>query len=190
MSTISAAPPPTCAATPAGRTPAAKHDAEADKIRAALNRVLWLKDKGYYAAYIEQGGHQRVHDDAWIYSEHLPIEAGLATPQQAWQAMYYTDWAMEHYRFPYGGEMRQTSNWVPGQWTTRELYHGDNFAMALGYFLGGQGDEGWESAARHDAGKHVRRHRRPRPATATNAMIFNKRQTPSPGRSEPTQLQH
>jgi hypothetical protein len=123
---------------------AAKHDAEAKKIHAALDRVLWLKDKGYYAAYVDQGGLKRVHDDAWVYSEHLPIEAGMATPQQAWQAMYYTDWAMEKFKFPYGGEMRQTSNWVPGQWSVRELYHGDNFAMALGYFLAGQGDEGWE----------------------------------------------
>jgi len=129
----------------AGRnTDAARHDAEGDKIHAALDRVLWLKDKGQYAAYIEQGGLKRVHDDAWVYSEHLPIEAGLATPMQAWQAMYYTDWAMEKYKLPYGGEMRQTSNWVPGQWSVRELFHGDNFAMALGYFLAGQGDEGWE----------------------------------------------
>jgi len=129
----------------AGRSAdAAKHDAEADKIRAAVDRVLWLKNKGQYAAYIEQGGHKRVHDDAWVYSQHLPIEAGMATPQQAWQAMYYTDWAMERFRLPYGGEMRQTSNWVPSQWSVRELYHGDNFAMALGYFLAGQGDEGWE----------------------------------------------
>lgn len=123
---------------------AAKHDAEAGKIRTALDRVLWLNDKGQYAAYIDQGGRKRIHDDAWVYSQHLPIEAGLATPMQAWQAMYYTDWAMEKFKFPYGGEMRQTSNWVPGQWSVRELYHGDNFAMALGYFLSGQGDEGWE----------------------------------------------
>ena len=129
----------------AGRSAdATTHDAEADKIRAALDRVLWLQEKGQYAAYIDQGGLKRVHDDAWVYSQHLPIEAGLSTPMQAWQAMYYTDWAMEKYRLPYGGEMRQTSNWVPQQWSTRELYHGDNFAMALGYYLAGQGDEAWE----------------------------------------------
>jgi hypothetical protein len=129
----------------AGRSAdAGKHDAEAGRIQAALDRVLWLKDKGQYAAYIEQGGLKRVHDDAWIYSQHLPIEAGLSTPQQAWQAMYYTDWAMEKYRLPYGGEMRQTSNWVPQEWSTRELFAGDNFAMALGYYLAGQGDEAWE----------------------------------------------
>jgi hypothetical protein len=121
-----------------------KYDIEASKIHKALDGILWLKNKGQYAAYIEQGGLRRVHDDAWVYSQHLPIEAGLSTPQQAWQAMYYTDWAMEKYRFPYGGEMRQTSNWIPNEWSTRELFAGDNFAMALGYYLGGQGDEAWE----------------------------------------------
>ena len=129
----------------AGDTAAAtRHDAEAEKIRAAMNRVLWLKDKGQFASHIEQGGHHRIHTDAWVYAQHVPIEAGITTPEQAWQAMYYTEWAMERFKLPYGGEMRQTSNWVPGEWSVRELYHGDNFAMALGYFLGGQGDDGWE----------------------------------------------
>ena len=125
----------------------AQYNAEADKINEAVQRVLWLKDKGQFASYLEQKTNQpvqRVHDDAWIYAEHVPIETGMTTPEQTWQAMYYTDWAMEHYKLPYGGEMRQTSNWVPGQWSIRELYGGDNYAMALGYFLGGQGDEGWE----------------------------------------------
>ncbi len=123
---------------------AEKHDAEADKICAAMNRVLWLKDKGQFASFIEQSGHRRLHDDAWVYAQHVPIEAGITTPEQTWQAMFYTEWAMERFKLPFGGEMRQTSNWVPAKWSVRELYHGDNFAMALGYFLGGQGDDGWE----------------------------------------------
>ncbi len=123
---------------------AKKIEAECAKIKSALNKILWLPAKGQYASYIEQGGYKRIHSDAWIYSEHLPIEAGLSTPMQAWQAMYYTEWAMERFVFPYGGEMRQTSNWVPGQWSIRELFHGDNFAMALGYFLSGQSEDGWQ----------------------------------------------
>lgn len=122
---------------------AARHDAEADRIREAMNRRLWLRDKGHFASHIEQGGHRRVHEDAWVYAQHVPIEAGVATPEQTWRAMDYTAWAMERIALPYGGEMRHTSNFVPGMWSVRELYHGDNFAMALGYFLGGQGDEGW-----------------------------------------------
>lgn len=122
---------------------AAKHTAEAEKILAAMNRVLWLDDKGHFASHIEQGGHRRIHDSAWVYAQHVPIESGITTPEQTWQAMYYTEWAMERFPLPYGGEMRQTSNWVPTKWSVRELYPGDNFAMALGYFLGGQGDDGW-----------------------------------------------
>jgi hypothetical protein len=122
---------------------AKKHDAIADKIRDAVNQLLWMPDRQYYASYVEPWGHKRQMPDAWIYAQHVPIEAGLSTPEQAWKAMFYTEWAMERFKLPYGGEMRQTSNFVPGQWSIRELYHGDNFGMALGYFLAGQGDEGW-----------------------------------------------
>ena len=124
-------------------TTAARHDATAAKIKKAVNDLLWMPGSGHYASYIEPWGHKRQMPDAWIYAQHVPIESGLSTPAQAWQAMFYTEWAMERFILPYGGEMRQTSNFVPGQWSIRELYHGDNFGMALGYFLGGQGDEGW-----------------------------------------------
>ncbi len=122
---------------------AAAHDAVAGQIQAALDKILWLPGAGHYASYIEQGGHQRVHTDPWIYSQHVPIEAGMSDPMQAWQAMYYTEWAMERFPFPFGGEMRQTSNWVPGQWSIRETYPGDNFGMALGYAMAGLPEDSW-----------------------------------------------
>jgi hypothetical protein len=121
---------------------AAKHDAIAARIKQAVNALLWMPERGQFASYVESSGHKRQMPDAWVYAQHIPIETGLATPEQAWQAMFYTEWAMERFKLPYG-EMRQTSNFVPGQWSIRELYHGDNFAMALGYLLAGQGDEGW-----------------------------------------------
>ncbi|MCX6879800.1 MAG: hypothetical protein NTW21_39250 [Verrucomicrobia bacterium] len=127
------------AGDPAG---AAKHSAIAASIKQAVNKLLWMPERGQFASYVESSGHQRQMPDAWVYAQHIPIETGLATPEQAWKAMFYTEWAMERFKLPYG-EMRQTSNFVPGQWSIRELYHGDNFAMALGYFLAGQGDEGW-----------------------------------------------
>jgi len=123
---------------------AARHKAVTEHIRKAVNERLWMSERGQYASYVESWGYRRQMPDAWIYAQHVPIEAGLATPEQAWKAMYYTESAMERFKLPYCGEMRQTSNFVPGMWSVRELYAGDNFAMALGYFLAGQGDEGWE----------------------------------------------
>lgn len=122
---------------------AARHTTTAAMIKSAVNKLLWMPECGQYASYVEPWGHKRQMPDAWIYAQHVPIESGLSSPEQAWKAMFYTEWAMERFKLPYGGEMRQTSNFVPGQWSIRELYHGDNFGMALGYFLGGQGDEGW-----------------------------------------------
>jgi hypothetical protein len=122
---------------------AERHTAMAEKIKLAVNKLLWMPECGHYASYVEPWGHQRQMPDAWIYAQHVPIESGLSSPEQAWKAMFYTEWALERFKLPYGGEMRQSSNFVPGQWSIRELYHGDNFGMALGYFLGGQGDEGW-----------------------------------------------
>ncbi len=123
---------------------AARHTAQAEKIRKALNDVLWLKEKGHYASYIEQGGHQRVHDDAWLYSQFLPIDLGIASAEQALQALHYTEWGLERIKLPYGGELCHTSNWVPSKWSVREFYSGDIYHLALAYFQTGLGDAGWE----------------------------------------------
>lgn len=119
------------------------HRRRCEKLRDALFRVLWVKDKGHFAAYIEQGGHRRVHTDAWLYSQFLPIDAGITTAEQAMQALQYTERALENVEPPFGGRRVWSSNWVPSKWSARELYHGDNYALALAYFQCGLADEGW-----------------------------------------------
>jgi hypothetical protein len=121
-----------------------RHNTQAKKINNALHNLLWLKHKGYFASYIEQGGHHRVHDDAWLYSEFLPIDLGIATNAESIRALYYTEWGLERITLPYGGELCQTSNWVPSIWSVRELYGGDNYHLALSYFRMGLSDAGWQ----------------------------------------------
>lgn len=123
---------------------AARHNAIAERIRSAVSQQLWMPTRGQFASYVEAGGHHRQMPDAWAYAQCIPIEAGLTAPEQAWQAMFYTKSSFERFRLPYGGEMRQTSNFLPGMWSVRELFGGDNYMMALAYFLAGQGDEGWQ----------------------------------------------
>ena len=121
----------------------ARHRQRADKILQALNDVLWLKERGHFGLYIEQGGHQRVHTDAWVYSQFLPIDAGITTPEQALQALHYTEWGLERIPLPYGGEVCQPSNWVPWKWSVRDMFGGDLCALALAYFQTGLSDQGW-----------------------------------------------
>ena len=74
---------------------------------------LWIQGKGYPGKYLEQGGHQRRHEDPWLYSICLPIEAELLTPEQAAEALYYTEWGLQNIRTPFGGRRVWASNWVP-----------------------------------------------------------------------------
>ncbi|NQU41618.1 MAG: DUF4450 domain-containing protein [Lentisphaerae bacterium] len=123
---------------------AERHRARAAKIQKALRDVLWLKDRGHFGLYVEQGGHRRVHADAWVHSEILPIDAGMTTTEEALQALYYTEWALERIRLPFGGVLCQPSNWTPSPWSVRDIFGGDLFHLALAYFRTGLGDEGWD----------------------------------------------
>ncbi|MCC6579478.1 MAG: DUF4450 domain-containing protein [Phycisphaeraceae bacterium] len=123
---------------------AAKHQARADKIQNALRRKLWLNHRGHFGLYVEQGGHQRVHEDAWTYSQFLPIDAGMTSDDESLQALYYTEWDLERIAMPYGGQLVQPSNWVPSMWSVRDMFGGDICHLALACFQAGLGDDGWE----------------------------------------------
>ena len=45
---------------------------------------------------------------------------------------------------PYGGEQCWPSNWVPSIWSVREMWSGDDYALALAYFQTGLPDDGWK----------------------------------------------
>jgi len=123
---------------------AERHSQEAAQIRQALLEKLWVIGKGHFGVYVEQGGHQRVHEDGWLYSQFLPIDAGLTSPEDSLQALYSTEWGFENVRPKFGGRLVWSSNWVPSHWSVRELYYGDNYHLAMAYFQAGLAEEGWE----------------------------------------------
>lgn len=123
---------------------AARHDAQCAKIQQALRSLLWLPERGHFGLYREQLPPHRVHADAWTYSVFLPIDAGLCSPEEALQALHYTEWALERIPLPFGGTLCQLSNWVPWKWSVRDIFGGDVCALALAYFQTGLGDEGYE----------------------------------------------
>jgi hypothetical protein len=120
------------------------HQSQLAKIHNGFFKNLWIDSKGYVGAYREQLGHRRLHEDSWLYSIFLPIDAELLTPLQAAQSLYYTQWGLENERMPFGGRRVWTSNWVPSIWSIREMWPGDNYHLALAYFQTGLADDGWD----------------------------------------------
>ncbi len=129
----------------AGDRPAMlRHQQQAAKIQRAMREKLWLPERGHFGLFREQGDLERVHADAWVYSVFLPIDAGLTTPAEAIESLYYTEWGLERIRLPFGGVLVQPSNWVPWKWSVRDMFGGDLFHLALAHFQTGLGDAGYE----------------------------------------------
>ena len=120
------------------------HTQMMEKIKKGFFEKLWINKKGYSGAYREQGGHERLHENPWLYSIFLPIDAGLTSALQSIESVYYSEWALQNDRMPAGGRRVWTSNWVPGIWSIRELWPGDNYALALAYFQAGLPNDGWD----------------------------------------------
>jgi hypothetical protein len=114
------------------------------RIKKGFFEKLWITEKGHSGSYREQGGHGRLHDDPWLYSIFLPVDAGLTSPLQSIESVYYSEWALQNDRIPGGGRQVWTSNWVPAMWSVRELWPGDNYHLALSYFQAGLPDDGYD----------------------------------------------
>jgi hypothetical protein len=128
----------------AGDEAAAKrHEARLAKIHKAFMEKLWSRDKQYVGGWVEQGGHERMHDDCWLYAIFCPIDAGMLGVEQSAQSLYFTEWGLERENMPYGGQRVWPSNWVPSKWSLREMWPGDDYHLALSYFQTGLADEGW-----------------------------------------------
>lgn len=120
------------------------HFRKQQQIKKGFFSNLWIQSKGYSGAYKEQGGYQRLHEDPWLYSIFLPVDAKLVNTEQAIGSLYYTKHALQNDLMPAGGRKVWTSNWVPGIPTVRELYNGDNYHLALAYFLAGMPEDGYD----------------------------------------------
>jgi hypothetical protein len=120
------------------------HNRMLEKIKRGFFKKLWISKKGHSGAYREQGGHERLHEDPWLYSIFLPVDAGLTSQLQSIESVYYSEWALQNDRVPNGGRQVWSSNWVPGIWSVRELWPGDNYHLALSYFQAGLPDDGYD----------------------------------------------
>jgi len=120
------------------------HNAMLEKIKRGFLKSLWVKERGHSGAYREQGGHERLHTNPWLYSIFLPIDAQLTNFFQNIESVYYTEWSLQNDRRPLGGRSVWASNWVPGIWSVRVLWPGDNYHLALSYFQSGLPNDAYD----------------------------------------------
>lgn len=105
---------------------------------------LWLKDAGYPAMYVEDGGHGRAHRSAWLYNSFMPVDMDMVDMFDAATCLDFPRWMLENVEEPTGGKMLWLSNWVPAIWSVREKSAGENFQQAYACFKAGFAKEGYD----------------------------------------------
>ncbi|MEI7421027.1 MAG: DUF4450 domain-containing protein [Prolixibacteraceae bacterium] len=117
---------------------------EADKIKRAVNKRLWLPDKGWFAENADLLGNKLVHPSAALWTCYHAIDEGLADPFQAWQTTKYIDNSIPHIPIkgkglPEGNYFTlSTSNWMPYAWSINNVASGEVLHTALAYWQAGR----------------------------------------------------
>ncbi len=109
--------------------------ARAEKIRKAVNEILWQKDKGVFAEYIDTIGNKLLHPAPELSTIYLASECGLATAEQMARSLEYTE---KNIRSTITrnrkGRLSYSSAWLPKKYSTCGLFPAENAALALAYF--------------------------------------------------------
>lgn len=128
---------------------------EADKILMAMNRQLWMKDKGWYAEYKDLLGNKLLHPAAGLWTIYHAIDSKVPDPFQAYQSLRYIDNHIP--RIPViakgwqetGLYLYSETNWQPYTWSLNNVVTSENLHTALAYWQGNRKEEAfqlWRSA--------------------------------------------
>lgn len=121
-----------------GENPA-PYKAEADKIKSALQKILWLPEQGVWAEFKDVMGHGRLHDHPAIWTVYHAIDSDVATPFEYHAATRFIDRNIP--RFPIkalgdsvdvaGAYVLSTTDWLPYSWSINNVAHAETLNAAL-----------------------------------------------------------
>lgn len=99
---------------------------EAQLIREAMRRELWLPELGWYAEFRDFLGKQSAHTSPGLWTFYHALDSDAATPMEAWQMSRHVDTALpkipiEGPGTPKGNFNLPTTNWMPYRWSVNNV---------------------------------------------------------------------
>ncbi len=127
----------------------AAYAAAADRIRAAMQRCLWLPRQGVFAEYRDTLGERLLHPQPELPTLYHAAEFGAATPLQISEMVHWADAHLQQETTPGGGRLYWSSNWHPNSGrsythSTYELAYAEELNFALTQYLAGRAEVGYE----------------------------------------------
>lgn len=120
---------------------------ESEKIRKAMNSLLWLPAKGTYGEYKDLLGNRLVHSAAAIWTIYHSLDSDVPDAFQAWQSVRYIDTEIPHIPIRATGLDEgnyytiSTTNWMPYTWSLNNVALGESMHTALANWQAGRTDE-------------------------------------------------
>lgn len=116
-----------------------------NKIREAVQKTLWIPEKGVMAEYIDIIGNKLIHPSPELATIYLSIEAGIVDPFQAYQMLLFTENVLRNEKTKArNGRLVWSSEWYPQNYSSCGLYTAENIHLAWAYFICGQSQKGHE----------------------------------------------
>jgi hypothetical protein len=120
---------------------------EADRIREALQRRLWMGDKGCWAEFQDLLGHQSLHTSPAVWTVYHAIDSEVSNPFQYYLATRYIDREIPHINVQGSGladegyQTITTTNWLPYSWSINNVAFAEVYHTALAYWQANRPEE-------------------------------------------------
>lgn len=127
---------------------------EAKKIITAINHVLWMPSKGWYAEYKDTLGLKDLHPNAALWTIYHSLDSELPDAFKAYQSVQYIDRYIPHIPvkakgLPNGYYTLSTSNWMPYSWSLNNVALAELMHTSLANWQAGRNEEAfllWKSS--------------------------------------------
>ena len=123
---------------------------EANRILNAINKELWIEDKGWWAEFVDNMGKGLRHDNAALWSVYHAIDSDIHDSFKAYQATRYVDTALPHIPVvaanleDTSNYVIATTNWQPYMWSINNVAFAEVAHTALAYWQTGRSEEAFK----------------------------------------------
>lgn len=126
------------------------YEKEAGKILDAINKNLWMADKGWYAEYKDLLGNKLLHPAAGLWTIYHAIDSKVPDAFKAYQSLRYIDQHIPHIPVKAKGwdekglYLLSETNWQPYTWSLNNVVFAENLHAALAYWQGNRSEEAFQ----------------------------------------------
>jgi hypothetical protein len=119
---------------------------EAELIREAMQKYLWLPEQGSFAEWKDYLGLQLVHPNPGIWTIYHTIDSQVPTPFEAWQMTRFVDTRIAHIPIhgpgvPEGNYFTlPTTSWMPYTWSLNNVVMAEVAHTSLAYWQANRPD--------------------------------------------------